>query len=149
MEKGRALGSPHQWLAVSHALAQSILCLLPPLNSNYGWAWLFLSCTGIFCAIHWSCWVYYRIAYVFLNLTKSEMHLEFYVKIIFCAPSVCCSIMLEHSTGKLTIMTSQVLKGIMFWLSNRLYMMQIYDLRSDFTNILVIVIWLISSNVVS
>lgn len=67
------------------------------------------------------------------------MHLEFYAKIINCALSVYCpmnDIMLEHLTGKLTIMTGQVLKGIMFGLSNRLYMMQIYDLRSDFTNIL-------------
>lgn len=57
--------------------------------------------------------------------------------------------MLERSAGKLAIMTSQVLKGIMFRLSNRLLVMQIYDFRSDFTNILGTAIWLISSNVVS
>lgn len=44
--------------------------------------------------------------------------------------------MLERSAGKLAIMTSQVLKGIMLGLSNRLLVMQIYDFRSDFRNIL-------------
>lgn len=46
-------------------------------------------------------------------------------------------------------MTSQALKGIMFGLSNRLLVMQICDFRSDFTNIMGIAIWLISSNEVS
>ena len=57
--------------------------------------------------------------------------------------------MLERSAGKLAIMTSQALKGIMFGLSNRLLVMQICDFRSDFTNIMGTAIWLISSNVVS
>jgi hypothetical protein len=52
---------------------------------------------------------------VLLNLTKREMHLEFYAKIKNCAFCLLPNyIMLEQLTGKLTIMTSQVLKGIMF-----------------------------------
>lgn len=51
-----------------------------------------------FYAINWSPWVYYRILCVLLNLTRREMHLEFYVKIIHCAPSVYCPIILCWNT---------------------------------------------------
>lgn len=71
-----------------------------------------------------------------------------YVKTIHCAPSVSRPIIwCWNACWKTRTMTSQAPEGHNVWTVNRLFMMQICDFRSDFTNIMGTAIWLISSNV--
>lgn len=82
------------------------------------------------------------------SILRKETHLEFYAKVRNCALSIQLPNDGTSLDWKLTITTSQEPKVRMFWLSSRSYMLQIHDVRGDFTNILVTVIWLINSNTV-
>lgn len=144
---------PRQWGTATHGqcarltVSVSLRELVTLWNSKDDQAcvWSPLAILQDFCDVTWWHQGYDKISHALLNL--KEMHLERYAKIINCVLSIHCQ---WHYGGtlawKLTIMIHQELKVSMFWLSNRLYMMQIHDVRSDFTNIWVRVIWLINSN---
>lgn len=133
---------PRLWGTASHGqcapltVSVSLWELVTPWNSKDDQAcvWSPLAILQDFCDVTWWHQGYDKISHALLNL--KEMHLERYAKIINCVLSIHCQ---WHYGGtlawKLTIMTHQELKVSMFWLSNRLHMMQIHDVRSDFTSI--------------